>query len=77
MSIPPPHTARLQGIFIFSLVTHTPLKYDGYQYPRYADGVGWLLALVSMVTIPGYLVIKLLLTPGFNFRQVNTTRSPW
>ncbi|XP_043200249.1 sodium- and chloride-dependent taurine transporter-like [Amphibalanus amphitrite] len=57
------------GIFVFSLVTHTPLKYDGYVYPRYADAVGWMLALLSMVTIPGYLVIRLVLTPGGSLLQ--------
>ncbi|UYV69749.1 SLC6A8, partial [Cordylochernes scorpioides] len=57
------------GIFIFSLVTYKPLKYNNtYVYPGWAIGVGWIMALMSMVCIPLYMVYQFAQTPG-TFKQ--------
>lgn len=43
----------LAVIFVYSLVKHQPIKYgEFYSFPEWADGIGWILALVSMVQIP-------------------------
>lgn len=49
----------LQFIFIFMLVDYSPSKYGDYLYPRWADGVGWLFALSSIIFIPLTMVYKL------------------
>ncbi|KAA8593589.1 hypothetical protein FQN60_009705 [Etheostoma spectabile] len=41
------------GCFIFSLVKYKPLTYNKvYEYPDWAIGIGWTLALSSMICIP-------------------------
>uniref|UniRef100_A0A8C7FPW5 Transporter n=1 Tax=Oncorhynchus kisutch TaxID=8019 RepID=A0A8C7FPW5_ONCKI len=41
------------GCFIFSLVKYKPLTYNKvYEYPDWSIGLGWSLALASMICIP-------------------------
>lgn len=55
----------IQGCFIFSLVKYKPLTYNKmYQYPDWAIGVGWTLALASMICIPMVVVIKIIRSDG-------------
>lgn len=55
----------LQGCFIFSLVKYKPLTYNKvYEYPDWAIGVGWTLALASMICIPMVVVIKIIRSDG-------------
>lgn len=54
-----------QGCFIFSLVKYVPLTYNKvYVYPTWAIGLGWSLALSSMVCVPLVMVIRLCQTEG-------------
>lgn len=55
----------LQGCFIFSLVKYKPLTYNKvYMYPDWAIGIGWTLALASMICIPMVVVIKIIQSDG-------------
>lgn len=54
-----------QGCFIFSLVKYVPLTYNKvYVYPNWAIGLGWSLALSSIVCVPLVMVIRLCQTEG-------------
>ncbi|PNJ37116.1 SLC6A6 isoform 4, partial [Pongo abelii] len=54
-----------QGCFIFSLVKYIPLTYNKtYVYPNWAIGLGWSLALSSMLCVPLVIVIRLCQTEG-------------
>uniref|UniRef100_A0A8C4NEY7 Uncharacterized protein n=1 Tax=Eptatretus burgeri TaxID=7764 RepID=A0A8C4NEY7_EPTBU len=51
--------------FMFSVVKFTPLTYNKtYIYPPWAQGVGWCLALSSMLCVPSYAIIHLLMGHG-------------
>ncbi|XP_032222489.1 sodium- and chloride-dependent GABA transporter 1 isoform X2 [Nematostella vectensis] len=51
--------AVITGIFIFSLVQWQGVSYDDYQYPPWAEFVGWVMALSSMLWIPGVAIYKM------------------
>nr|KAG5696890.1 hypothetical protein BaRGS_035300 [Batillaria attramentaria] len=40
------------GIFIFSMIQYRPLSMAGYTYPVWAQVLGWIIALISVVCIP-------------------------
>ncbi|CAN0136269.1 unnamed protein product [Lampetra planeri] len=53
------------GIFLFHLVHYERLTYnDRYVYPRWAEALGWLMALSSMLCIPAVALFKLLRARG-------------
>lgn len=57
--------ASPQGCFFFSLVKYKPLTYNKvYEYPDWSIGIGWTLALASMICIPMVVVIKIIQSDG-------------
>ena len=65
----------LQAVFVFMWVQFSPLTYNKtYEYPAWAQGLGLTMAFSSMVCIPGFFVIKLLVTPG-SLKEVSTPRA--
>lgn len=55
----------LQGCFVFSLVRYKPLTYNKvYEYPDWSIGIGWCLALASMICIPMVVVVKIIQSDG-------------
>ncbi|XP_028968574.1 sodium-dependent proline transporter [Galendromus occidentalis] len=47
-------------LFLYGLATHEPLLYDEkIAYPAWAEGLGWSMALMSMVQVPFYLLYAL------------------
>lgn len=57
------------GIFIFSLYSWKGVSYGDYKYPNWAEFVGWLLALSSMLWIPCVAIYTVVRAPGESFRE--------
>ncbi|KAK0080226.1 hypothetical protein PV325_014170 [Microctonus aethiopoides] len=52
-------------IFVFQCVQYKPLKYGSkYEYPTWAEIVGFCLSFSSMIWVPGYAIYYVLMTPG-------------
>nr|XP_061814449.1 sodium- and chloride-dependent taurine transporter-like isoform X2 [Nerophis lumbriciformis] len=63
--------------FIFSLVKYKPLTYNKvYEYPDWAIGVGWTLALASMICIPMVVVIKIIRSDGPLIERIKAVAAP-
>ena len=58
------------GIFLFSLSQWSGVTYGKYRYPLWAEFVGWMFALSSILFIPAFAIYQLLTTPG-NLMEVN------
>lgn len=55
------------GVFIFSIYSWKGVKYGDYEYPPTAEFFGWLLALASMLWIPGMAIYMVAKAPGSTF----------
>ncbi|KAK1901415.1 Sodium- and chloride-dependent taurine transporter [Dissostichus eleginoides] len=65
------------GCLIFSLVKYKPLTYNKvYEYPDWAIGIGWSLALTSMICIPMVVVIKILRSDGPLIERIKAVAAP-
>ncbi|XP_026475444.1 sodium-dependent nutrient amino acid transporter 1-like [Ctenocephalides felis] len=56
-------------ILIYTLVTLTPLKYAGQDYPDYVYAVGWCLAAAGLAQLPCWAIWALYQQKGQNFLQ--------
>ncbi|KAK0062226.1 sodium- and chloride-dependent taurine transporter [Biomphalaria pfeifferi] len=56
------------SVFILGCVRYSEVSYKRkfmtYEYPPWAIGIGWLLALISVVLIPVFMIQGLIITPG-------------
>lgn len=57
-------------ILIFSLLGYEDMLGSEYKYPEWSGTVGWILTLSSVICIPGYMVVKFLISPG-GFKHVS------
>ncbi|TNN64984.1 Sodium- and chloride-dependent GABA transporter 1 [Liparis tanakae] len=61
--------AFFEVILIFSIIQFKPARYEDYVFPPWAQGVGWVIAMGSIIWIPLGAVHTLWVLPG-SFMQV-------
>lgn len=54
----------IQVILIFSIIQFKPARYGEYVFPPWAQGVGWIIALTSIIWIPLGAIHTLWVLPG-------------
>lgn len=62
----------MQSLWIFSLINYKkPTYHNGhYQYPEWAHALGWTIAAISLICIPGYAIVNMLRAEGDTFLEV-------
>ncbi|GFG35869.1 hypothetical protein Cfor_08730, partial [Coptotermes formosanus] len=69
--------AVMLAIFIFYCVDYEPITYGkSYNYPRWAEGLGFCMSFASMIWVPAYAIYYVLTAPGSlkenNLEQIKT-----
>ncbi|EDO31545.1 predicted protein [Nematostella vectensis] len=54
----------MAGIFFYSIIFWQGVSYGSYKYPQWAEFFGWVIALSSMLFIPGNAIYMIWKTPG-------------
>lgn len=60
----------MQCILIFTVIQYKPITYNDYVYPGWSLGIGFAMAVSSVVCIPIYAFYKISQSPGSTFREV-------
>lgn len=65
------------GTFVFSLVKHTPLKFNNtIEYPWWGYALGWWFTLSSTLIVPLCMLYNLGVTPGTLRQRISTLCTP-
>ncbi|KAG1653927.1 Sodium-dependent noradrenaline transporter [Nymphon striatum] len=60
----------VSAIAIYSFIDYKPLKYDNVvSYPDWAQGLGWMVAMLSVICVPLFAVIAIYKAPGYTVFQ--------
>jgi len=58
------------SIIMANVIQWNGVSYNKKPYPAWAEFLGWMMALVSMLLIPGFAIHQLWKTPG-SLKEVN------
>ncbi|XP_012272981.1 sodium-dependent dopamine transporter [Orussus abietinus] len=64
-------------IIVYGLMGYEPLTYEDYEYPVWANVLGWLIASSSIAMIPGVAIYKIITTPGTFVQRMKILTTPW
>uniref|UniRef100_A0A3Q1EHX7 Transporter n=1 Tax=Acanthochromis polyacanthus TaxID=80966 RepID=A0A3Q1EHX7_9TELE len=64
-------------ILVFSIVQFKPARYEEYVFPPWAQGVGWCIALASIIWIPLGAIHTLWLLPGTLLQKLKLSITPF
>ncbi|PIK39735.1 putative sodium-dependent serotonin transporter [Apostichopus japonicus] len=68
--------AFLIFVVIFSLLSYTPLQFNGYVYPKWSVILGWCLASSSIACVAVFATYKFLITPGSFTERLDIIMKP-
>ncbi|XP_030648789.1 sodium- and chloride-dependent GABA transporter ine [Chanos chanos] len=64
-------------ILVFSVIQFKPARYESYVYPPWAQGVGWFIAMASIIWIPLAAVHTLWVLPGSLTERLRKSITPF
>lgn len=64
-------------IIVYGLIGYQPLTYEEYEYPGWANGLGWAIAGSSVIMIPAVAIYKLCTTSGSLQQRLRILTTPW
>ncbi|CAI5644218.1 sodium- and chloride-dependent GABA transporter ine isoform X1 [Oreochromis niloticus] len=64
-------------ILIFSIIQFKPARYGKYVFPPWAQGVGWIIALASIIWIPLGAIHTLWVLPGSIMEKLKLSLTPY
>ncbi|XP_015239167.1 PREDICTED: sodium- and chloride-dependent GABA transporter ine-like [Cyprinodon variegatus] len=64
-------------ILIFSIIQFKPARYGNYVFPPWAQGVGWIIALASIIWIPLGAIHTLWVLPGSLTEKLKLSITPY
>ncbi|XP_004076748.3 sodium- and chloride-dependent GABA transporter ine [Oryzias latipes] len=64
-------------ILIFSIIQFKPARYEDYVFPPWAQGVGWVIALGSIIWIPLGIIHTLWVLPGSPMQKLKLSITPY
>lgn len=64
-------------ILIFSIIQFKPARYGNYFFPTWAQGVGWVIAMGSIIWIPLGAVHTLWVLPGSFMQKLKLSITPF
>ena len=47
----------LQFILLFGWIDYSPARYGDYYFPPWADALGWLMTISSVIWIPVFMIV--------------------
>ncbi|XP_060911836.1 sodium- and chloride-dependent GABA transporter ine [Labrus mixtus] len=64
-------------ILIFSVIQFKPARYEDYVFPPWAQGVGWFIAMASIIWIPLGAIHTLWVLPGSLMQKLKLSITPY
>ncbi|XP_077597533.1 sodium- and chloride-dependent GABA transporter 1 [Stigmatopora nigra] len=64
-------------ILIFSVIQFKPARYGDYVFPPWAQGIGWVIALASIIWIPLGSIHTLWVLPGSFLQKLKLSVTPY
>ncbi|CAJ1064401.1 sodium- and chloride-dependent GABA transporter ine [Xyrichtys novacula] len=64
-------------ILIFAIIQFQPARYEDYVFPAWAQGVGWAIAMASIIWIPLGAVHTLWVLPGSLLQKLKLSITPY
>jgi len=62
---------------VYGIIGYRPLVYLDYEFPWWANGLGWALSMSSFAAIPIYAVYIMWRTPGTFMQRLRHNLRPW
>ncbi|XP_040007293.1 sodium- and chloride-dependent GABA transporter ine [Xiphias gladius] len=64
-------------ILVFSIIKFKPARYEDYVFPPWAQGVGWVIAMASIIWIPLGAIHTLWVLPGSLMQKLRLSITPY